>query len=299
MSPKNTKTKNTSIVKPKKGFTLIEVTLVLAIAGMMLIGLISSSFSTIARQRYNDSVRGYAEFLRSMYNEVINPESLGNAQNPGDDLVVGNSTTQAILGKILVFGLNDDYSTVYTATLLGNSDINRGTGRTFLEEITDTSIDGTNTSIFCGDRDEDPRPSSVSSYKLLWEAHLQEANDAALDTHFTDPFVGTMIIARTPTSATVHTAFAKDVVFDLAENCRGENNNANEEFREALNRQHENIEKGRHSDEDFDIYNHTSMCVVSDNSSVYREVQVAADGRNTSAIWVRPTDDGENKCERE
>ena len=298
MPRRNAKTSNPTRVKPKTGFTLVEVMLVLAIAGLMMVGLIAGSFSTIARQRYNDSVRGYAEFLRSVYNEVINPESLGNAQGIGN-LVVGNSSSQAILGKILVFGIDDDYSTVYTATILGNSNINRASGLTFLEEITDTSLDGTNTALFCGDPDGDPRPTSVASYHLLWEAHLREANNEVLDTHFSDPFAGTMIIARTPTSATVHTVFSKDTVIDIANHCNGTDDQANAELRDILSLQHENIAKGRHSDTDFDIYNHTSMCVVSDNSPVYREVQIAADGRNTSAIWVRPTDDGENKCQKE
>lgn len=301
-----TKNKKSDEKKPNQGFTLVEVILVLAISSMMLIGLIGASFSTISRQRYNDSVRGYAEFLRSIYNEVINPESLGNAVPDTPDYSIGNSSSEAILGKVVVFGANGDSSKVYTATLVGNSNINRGTDVSFLQSITDVTTGDrpdparTNTTIFCGDVDDGihtPRPSSVESYTLLWEAHLQQVENPSADppTSFVDDFSGTMIIARTPSSATVHTAFASDLVLDdIEENCEA----ANEQLKQALYEQHERIVSNRpNSDQPFNVYSPTSMCIVSDNSAVFREVQIAADGRNTSAIWIRPTDDGENRCE--
>ena len=58
----------------KKGFTILEVMLFLAITGLMLIGVIGGTYSAIASQRYTDSVRSFAEFLRQTYAEVISPE---------------------------------------------------------------------------------------------------------------------------------------------------------------------------------------------------------------------------------
>lgn len=46
----------------KRGFTIIEVMLVLAITGLMLVGVIAGTYSSIATQRYNDSVRSFSEF---------------------------------------------------------------------------------------------------------------------------------------------------------------------------------------------------------------------------------------------
>ena len=69
----------------KQGFTIIEVMLVLAITGLMLVGVIAGTYSSIATQRYNDSVRSFSEFLREIYAEVISPQSLGE----------GNSDTPA------------------------------------------------------------------------------------------------------------------------------------------------------------------------------------------------------------
>ena len=55
----------------KKGFTMLEVTLVLALTGLLLIGLLGGTAVAIQTQRYNDSVRSNAEYLRTMYSEVI------------------------------------------------------------------------------------------------------------------------------------------------------------------------------------------------------------------------------------
>jgi len=63
--------------RSKRGFTLIEVSIFLAITGLLLIGVLGGTYSNIARQRYNDSVRSFAEFFRQMYAEVISPETLG------------------------------------------------------------------------------------------------------------------------------------------------------------------------------------------------------------------------------
>lgn len=272
----------------KDGFTLIEVMLVLGIGGLMLVGLIGGSFAAIARQRYNDSVQGVAEFIRTMYNEVINPETL----NYNDGIFVGgNSKDQAILGKIIVFG-HDGSNVIQYATLVGNASIDRGTSRPFLEEITDNDA-GAKLSIFCGDESKNI-PSSVQTYTPLWEAELQQANGMPNGAEFPNEFAGTMIIARTPTSSAVHTIFSPEQTYDLEGDCR----QSSTRLATKLKEQHD----GDISyPEAFGLSDPVGICVVSDNSRVYREVRIAADGRNTSAVWLRSTDDPdkENRCEVE
>ena len=90
----------------KKGFTIIEVMLVLAVTGLLLIAVLGGAFSNIAQQRFNDALRGFAEFLRQNYSEVISPESIGKAEE--DDLNIGYSKYNAIYGKVLFFGLEDE-----------------------------------------------------------------------------------------------------------------------------------------------------------------------------------------------
>lgn len=275
-------TKKHNSNQTEAGFTLVEVMLTLGIAGLMLVGIITSTYSSIGRQRYNDSVRGFAEYLRSVYNEVISPESFAGHGN------VGSSQDYAILGKMLVFGYDydnaDDRRTVYSATIVGSTDVSRPSGQSFIEEFTDPL---TEASIFCGEGEaEDDSKTSVDNYLPLWEAELVQANDVPNGAKYPDQFRGTIIIARTPTSGTIHTIYSSDKVYDLKNNCQG----ANTQFQDDLR-----TERGS----DYEIGEAIGICVKSDNSRLTREVRIAADGRNASAIWTRNTDDGDNACETE
>lgn len=69
------KVKKSSKKLSEKGFTVIEVMLVLAITGLLFVGIVGSSFGSIQFQRYEDSVNSFAESLRNIYNEVLNPRS--------------------------------------------------------------------------------------------------------------------------------------------------------------------------------------------------------------------------------
>ena len=60
--------------KTLTGFTIIEIMIFLAITGLLVVGVLVGTGSTIARQRYNDAVESFAEFLRRQYSFVINPQ---------------------------------------------------------------------------------------------------------------------------------------------------------------------------------------------------------------------------------
>lgn len=257
--------------KTEKGFSTIEAMLVLGITGLMIVGMISATTTSIASQRYNDSLRSFAEYMRSIYSEVISPQSIAD----NDLTQIGNSTDTAILGKVIVFGVGDG-SKVYSATLTGTANISKKTNQSFIEELASAS---TNVGVFCGDIN---RPSSVQSYTLLWQAKLAQANNVPVGAHYKDDFKGTMIIARTPTSATVHTIFTPNETYDLDSDCVAEGSRFSQDLRT--------------NSSIYSINETVGICVVSDNSAVHREVRIAADGRNTSAVWARQTDDGDSRC---
>lgn len=244
----------------------------------MLIGLIGGTFTSIARQRYNDSVRDFAEFMRRMYSEAISPQSLSNSGT------VGSDTNRAILGKIIEF--NSD-GKIYTATIVGNADAHKSDNLDFITEFTEqNSVPGskaTNASIYCGDA---VNPSSVQEYTPLWEAELVPANNMSntMKDPSTERLIGTMIIGRTPTSATIHTIFAPGRVYGINENCSA----ANANFQLDLDNQHRYPDNPAY--QVFGIEDTVGICIKSDNSAVRREIRIAADGRNSSAIWIRNTD---------
>lgn len=254
----------------KAGFTIIEVMLVLAVTGIMLLGLIGSSYTTIARQRYSDALNSFGEYLSRIYSEVISPESSGK----------GSSADVAIIGKILVFG--EDYDddrdrrSVYSATLVGTTNIARPSDQSFLEELVSPE---SKVQIFCGNED---RATTVSSYTPLWETELMGA-----DQYKEEPFKGTVIIARTPTSNTVHTVFARGKTYNLKDQCNPENKHANTAFMDDLKEEGMSIYKN-------DSANQVKICLKSHDSPISREIDLAIDGSNTSAVSILP--ESESQC---
>lgn len=264
--------KTKQLPETKKGFTLIEVMLVLGLTGLLIVGMLGGTFTAIAHQRYNDSVRSFAEYLRTVYGEVLSPESLG----------AGNSMSEAVFGKILVFGYNypdssDNTRSVYSATLIGKADIPTSIDGDFMDELAYVEAH-----LYCGNAGS----SSTQDYYLpLWEASLAKANN----THSSEPFVGTILIARSPTSGTVHTYFSENLTYDLRDGCTSENQTASGIFQTDI--------KDRHAEYRQEA---VGFCIKSENAAVYREVRLAEDGRNTSAISILDTDSDipgeENRC---
>lgn len=263
-------------VKSKKGFTIIEVSLFLAITGLLLVGVLGGTYSNIARQRYNDSVRSFAEFFRQIYAEVISPETLGS----------GNSNESAIYGKVIVFGLespDDDESkdqdnTVYSATLVGDVQVPNSAGN-FISELGQV-----NARLFCGNADdEDEASSTLATYVPLWGAKIHNTGNK--------PFRGTIIIARSPTSGTVHTAFSAEQ-FNIKEHCAPDDQIASSLFHTAITETPHIFSASPSESVDF--------CLESENSNIVRDIRLhlGVEGRNTSSVNIVPDDPKESKCQR-
>ena len=270
----------------KSGFSVIEVMLVLGISGLMLVGLLAGTFTSIASQRYTDAVRSFAEFFRSVYNEVISPESLGT----------GNSTT-AVLGKIIVFdptvnGDNGDRQ-AYTATIIGSANINLNPiqpNSNIMEELAKAEA-----SIYCGDDSISNDQSTVSEYMALWQtSFMQGANtNPSIHANPAEEFRGTFVIARSPASNVVHTAYSPDLVYNLKDNCSPTDRAAEYQFK---NNMQDAAERAK-----FYQDSAINICVKSTDVRFMRAVRIAADGRNSSAVSVINSDEledgGENPCQ--
>lgn len=258
----------------KSGFSVIEVMLVLGISGLMLVGLLAGTFSSIANQRYNDAIRSFAEFFRSVYNEVISPESLGT----------GNSAT-AVLGKIIVFdpsvnGDNGDRQ-AYTATIIGSANINLNPiqpNSSIVEELAKAKA-----SIYCGTDLASDDQSTVSEYMALWQTSFMQGKNSSFPTDINSEFRGTFIIARSPASNVVHTAFSPDLVYNLKDNCNPTDRAAEYQFKNNLQ---DAAERSKFSQDSA-----INICVKSTDVRFMRAVRIAADGRNSSAVSVINTEE--------
>ena len=63
------------MIRRTSGFTIIEVTLFLAVSGVLTVGLLAAASVSIQRQQYRDAVQSFAGYLRDEYARVISVEN--------------------------------------------------------------------------------------------------------------------------------------------------------------------------------------------------------------------------------
>lgn len=83
-------------INKQDGFTIIEISLVFAISGLLLASMLAGISLSIQRQRFSDAVNGTQNFLQQQYNETqvtINDRSANNcgpeSRGASDCLVIG------------------------------------------------------------------------------------------------------------------------------------------------------------------------------------------------------------------
>lgn len=168
--------------KFKSGFTLVEVSLFLAITAAIFVGVAVGTQNSIFQQRYNDSVQSFAEFLRSVYSQVLNVqnENLGRSD-------------EAIYGKIVVFGENGGENKIVSYNVIGL--IDGGTeSNNMLELMASLKIKTKN--------------DVVEDYKPKWGSQIQTTNGWENEEY--KVFKGALLILRHPNSGTVNTYFTSN-----------------------------------------------------------------------------------------
>ena len=83
--------------KARHGFTLIEVSLFLAVTAALFLGIVTATQNSIFQQRFTDSVQNFAEFMRSVYSQVANVQNEKTGRSK-----------QAIYGKVVTFDVDDE-----------------------------------------------------------------------------------------------------------------------------------------------------------------------------------------------
>lgn len=216
----------------RKGFTIIEVALFLAITGAIFVAVMVNTASTVARRRYSDTVNDAVEIIREAYSATINVE---NYRKKTDDASFWCSTTSAfnggfhrdsdstsakidnypgrtrcaIYGQLLVFdepNTNDSSDTdsyIYRYTVIGRA-VDNNIEPTGMDEVLNSlktvaanvvtmkQID--NSAVNCNAA----LAGNYTSHSLQWGGRLENRKDR-------NPYRGAILIARSPISATVHT----------------------------------------------------------------------------------------------
>ena len=180
-----------------KGFTLIEIVLFLGVTAAMFIGITVGMQTSIARQRYDDAVQNFLEFMRSIYSQVSNPQSAGK----------GNSLDNAIYGKLVVFGedydlngsrITDGLRPIFTYDVVGKAvgsqDVGSGTVSNLLANL------GANPFIITRNGSgqiTDARLAAPEKYEMRWQTEVLNTSGGL--------FTGSILVVRHPRSGTIHT----------------------------------------------------------------------------------------------
>jgi len=300
--------------KFRRGFTLIEVTLFLAVTSVLFVGVTIGVQNSIFQQRFSDSVQNFIDFVRNVYSEVASIQS-DKIPGPSSDL---GRTEQAVYGRIMLFGesmypngcpANDstferagcDYepgrNVVFVYDVLGDiSDI--GTGN-----IVDSLV-SLHANVVVVENDSIRPAGIVENYSPRWNAQIEGIGSF-------DDFKGAILVARHPRSGSIYTIVRAGEsleinrdIFELNQYISSTTNGVQAKI-EQINTLLENNLINR--TDDLGGYNHLfgigdiDFCInpmPNESYSSRRDVRVIANARNGSGVDMIAEDlgPGEYKC---
>lgn len=249
----------------KKGFTVIEVILVITTVAVLAAAMMRTVQVSINRQRYNDAVKSLRDFLQSQYKEVNNiavnkvkePEKAELDQNDCKGIQYGDGRSDCLLvGRLLTFAVNSNSQHVdkiivkriyYKEPRIGNSNF-----EDFIEGYAkkeDYNVD------VMGDLKQAKKE---SEYLIEWSSWLNKtSNKKEEDKNFT----GSVLILRSPEDGSVRTYYSKNIDDGLSDIIKNSNENAD-------------------------------ICVISDDPAygAYRAIRINKGSNSEAGVEILPTD---------
>ncbi len=297
----------------KKGFTIIEVSLVLGITALAVALFMASISGRISSQRYNDATRGYVDFLQKIYSEVINVQNgrLGEIGDEAkyctlanqDSIIHNNSVITSyeneypgrsdcsIYGKIITFG-EQDGDIIHVYDLIGkaldlNEIVGSGAGNV-VNELAYVFADAVVLKKNNGGTCRLATAGNEYSYTPEWGSRIENINHDAMK--------ATLIIARSPKSGAVRSLYMPKVLEiqkAIEDNANTNCGNTNADWTIRLE---PFLSSGEFKQEDVDFCISTDGFFVSQRS----DVRLKTDGHNSTAVELVEKDlrpeEGGNKC---
>lgn len=164
--------------KMRSGFTFIEVSLFLAITGLVFVGIAVGTQNSIFWQRYNDSVQSFAEFLRSEYSRVANVQLNAKGKNEG----------RIALGRVILFDKNGNINSYLLS--VGEKAENASGG------VKDWLKNGS------ASPEIDKNVGISEKFTPRWGAQIQTTK--AYNGGY-EPYMGAIMIVRHPSNGTIYT----------------------------------------------------------------------------------------------
>lgn len=318
----------------KRAFTLVEAAIVISISSLMMIAFIATIGSRISVQRYKDSTINFADFIRTVYSDVINVENsrMGQIESQNDYCtLVGQATTLdsssgtnanpnpeesypgrsgcAIYGKLISLGEKNE-KTVYVYDVIGRASdfTNPIVGAT--STIDELRIVNSDVLALVPNQNNANQVSlstaaQYTEYNLQWGAWAEDIDG--------DLFHGSIMIVRAPSSGAVRTYFLKRTlpIQELIDNYDYKNLNNNTSNLQLVVNAVDNksadiseyLKAGDDSSTAF-IFEEIDLCIDSDDLftsfAARNDIRIKADGHNSTAVEFvesdKPGDEGGNRC---
>ena len=290
----------------RSGFTIIEVMLFFGISGILIVALMVGTSSTISRQRYNDSVQDFAEFLRREYSAVINPENNRENTNtlgenacpppPGSSAITSDDgrgrSNCLIYGRLIVVGEEGSNGDVFAYDVIGrgltntekaSSSATTLTGALNLASV-NAVVKNTSASATCP-----YRTNNEVRYTPQWSASIQTTDSTGSNATVS------ILIVRSPVNGTVRTLFY-DGAINVQQAVVGENcGAATPSVVSALLPEKIGSFKAT-IHEEYGV----NFCVGSEDVFALdgrrRNVRIARNGHNSSAVKIIDKDSEDNQC---
>lgn len=286
-------------MKKRRGFTIIEVSLFLAVTATLFVGVIIGTQNSISRQRAADAVNGFVDFLKNVYSEVSNPQSSGK----------GNSD-QAIYGRLISFGeqmgigtdesgntvANEGRRGIYVYDVLGKIDDSNASGDSLQTEL--ASLDVT---VYAEHETKSGSltgktlslAGEVESYYPRWQSEIESVDGS-------DPIKAAILIVRHPRSGTINTlVFNTNLGINKATAEWGEKQCIMESGGTNCNLYTATYEVLKKHIKNFKAQQ-IDFCVdtFGDNASDRRNIRVIQNARNSAGVQLIDLDGDDNKCKK-
>ncbi len=272
------------MIKHKKfGFTLIEVSLFLAVTGLLFLGILMGTQNALKNQRFYDSTQNFVEFLKSVYSQVSNPQSVGK----------GNSDKYAIYGKLVVFGQsvgldgatinNDGIQRVYVYDVVGDV-FGAGTG-----DVTQMLVGlHANVVVLAPNGKKLDYAGLVENYEPRWDAQIEVKSGHT-------PYKGSILIVRHPNSGTINTLVSSTVI-EVNKKVKDANavlaGGGSYNYQNLLTSVLNTAGAFKAQEIDFCVNPEGSGAA----SDLRRNIRLTENARNSSGVLLLDLDGAENRC---
>lgn len=290
----------------KHGFTIIEVALFLALSGFLMVGIVIGANVSISRQRYNDSVNSFAEYIRGIYADVMN---VSNDKNPDIGTEEAGRTKSAIYGKVISFGETDGdgniLDTIYVYDLVGQAVSSSSIKSARIIEMMYNSFNdgGVNANIF--DRSECPNATNCTNkfynpatadglpatYEVPWMGSIGKSHANASETGNTDRFSGVILVIRSPVTGGIRTYTYSFAAGTHDFHRQRQDTSAAANFTNFMKEIASDANQGYGERE-------LTICIDSDDNNYgnRRGVRIAARANNSSSVMLTEMDSADSLC---